>query len=179
MINKIKSLSRKQWIIIAGALLLVVALVVTICLVCNRPQEGELVLESIKDIEITEADMEEYRERIGRDMDIKKSYLILFEDEESCRSFIESHGADQNPTAAGIGIIPMMENGYYNIVGKQTLEDAFDLLADGEYSKEPVVYSNMYCYLKRIGIDSPINDDEALKELIQNERYQEMKKAGD
>lgn len=179
MINKIKSLSRKQWIIIAGALLLVVALVVTICLVCNRPQEGELVLESIKDIEITEADMEEYRERIGRDMDIKKSYLILFEDEESCRSFIESHGADQNPTAAGIGIIPMMENGYYNIVGKQTLEDAFDLLADGEYSKEPVVYNNMYCYLKRIGIDSPINDDEALKELIQNERYQEMKKAGD
>lgn len=179
MINKIKSLSRKQWIIIAGVLLLVVALVVTICLVCNRSQEGELVLESIKDIEITEADMEEYRERIGRDMDIKKSYLILFEDEESCRSFIESHGADQNPTAAGIGIIPMMENGYYNIVGKQTLEDAFDLLADGEYSKEPVAYSNMYCYLKRIGIDSPINDDEALKELIQNERYQEMKKAGD
>lgn len=158
---------------------MVVALVVTICLVCNRSQEGELVLESIKDIEITEADMEEYRERIGRDMDIKKSYLILFEDEESCRSFIESHGADQNPTAAGIGIIPMMENGYYNIVGKQTLEDAFDLLADGEYSKEPVAYSNMYCYLKRIGIDSPINDDEALKELIQNERYQEMKKAGD
>lgn len=179
MINKFKSLSRKQWFMIAGALLLVVALVVTICLVCNRSQEGELVLESIKDIEITEADMEEYRERIGRDMDIKKSYLILFEDEESCRSFIESHGADQNPTAAGIGIIPMMENGYYNIVGKQTLEDAFDLLADGEYSKEPVAYSNMYCYLKRIGIDSPINDDEALKELIQNERYQEIKKAGD
>lgn len=179
MINKIKLLNRKQWYMIAGALLLVVALVVTICLVCNRPQEGELVLEDIKDIEITAEDMREYRERIGRDMDIKKSYLILFEDEASCRAFIEEHGADQNPTAAGIGIIPMMENGYYNIVGKHTIEEAFDALADGEYSKEPVVYSNMYCYLKRIGIESPVNDDEALKELIQNERYQELKKAGD
>ena len=179
MINKIKSLNRKQWFIIAGALLLVVALVVTICLVCNRPQEGELVLEDIKEIEITEADMKQYRERIGSDMDIKKAYLILFEDEASCRTFIEEHGADQNPTAAGIGIIPMMENGYYNIVGKYTIEEAFDALDDGEYSKEPVVYSNMYCYLKRIGIESPVNDDEALKELIQNERYQELKKAGD
>ena len=179
MINKIKSLNRKQWFMIAGALLLVVALVVAICLVCNRPQEGELVLEDIKEIEITEADMKQYRERIGSDMDIKKAYLILFEDEASCRTFIEEHGADQNPTAAGIGIIPMMENGYYNIVGKRTIEEAFDALADGEYSKEPVVYSNMYCYLKRIGIESPVNDDEALKELIQNERYQEMKKAGD
>lgn len=179
MLNKIKSLSKKQWLMIAGALLLVVALIVTICLVCNHPSEGEIKLESIKDIEITAEDMRQYRERIGRDMDIKKAYLILFEDEASCRSFIETHGADQNPTAAGIGIIPMMENGYYNIVGKQTIEDAFDSLADGEYSKEPIIYSNMYCYLKRIGIESPVNDDEALKELIQNERYQEMKKAGD
>lgn len=179
MINKIKSLSKKQWLMIVGALLLVVALVVTICLICNSPEEGEIKLESIKDIEITVDDMREYRERIGRDMDIKKSYLILFEDEVSCRSFIESHGEDQNPTAVGIGIIPMMENGYYNIVGKQTLEDAFDLLADGEYSKEPIIYSNMFCYLKRIGIDSPVNDDEALKELIRNERYQEIKKVGD
>ena len=122
MINKIKLLNRKQWYMIAGALLLVVALVVTICLVCNRPQEGELVLEDIKEIEITEADMKQYRERIGSDMDIKKAYLILFEDEASCRTFIEEHGADQNPTAAGIGIIPMMENGYYNIVGKHTIE---------------------------------------------------------
>ena len=179
MINKIKSLTNKQWLIIAGALLLVVALVVTICLVCNRPQEGELQLENIKEIGITEADMKQYRERIGSDMDIKKAYLILFEDEQSCRTFIVEHGSDQNPTAAGIGIIPMMEDGYYNIVGKHTIEEAFDSLADGEYSKEPVIYSNMYCYLKRIGIESPVNDDEALKELIQNERYQEMKKAGE
>ena len=179
MINKIKSLSKKQWLIIGGALLLVVALIVTICIVASRPDEGELKLENIKDIGITAEDMREYRERIGTDMDIKKAYLILFEDEQSCRSFIEEHGEDQNPTAAGIGIIPMMENGYYNIVGKRTIEEAFDSLKDGEYSKEPIIYSNMYCYLKRIGIDSPVNDDEALKELIQNERYQELKKAGE
>lgn len=179
MINKIKSLSYKQWVMIVGALLLVVALVIALCLVCNRHPGNEPNLKDIKDIEITEADMKEYRERIGRDMDIKKAYLILFEDEASCRTFIEEHGADHNPTAADIGIIPMMEDGYYNIVGKHTIEEAFDLLADGEYSKEPIVYSNMFCYLKRIGIESPVNDDEALKELILNERNQELKKDGD
>lgn len=179
MINKMKTLSKKWWLIIVGGLLLTVALIVTIIFICNNHSDGKLNLESIKDIEITAKDMTEYRERIGEDMDIKKSYLILFEDEESCRSFIENHGADEDPTDLGIGIIPMMENGYYNIVGKESLEDAFDLLADGEYSKEPIIYSNMYCYLKRIGIYSPVSDDEALKELIKNERYQKMKKAGD
>ena len=179
MINKMKTLSKKWWLIIVGGLLLTVALIVTIIFICNNHSDGKLNLESIKDIEITAKDMTEYRERIGEDMDIKKSYLILFEDEESCRSFIENHGADEDPTDSGIGIIPMMENGYYNIVGKESLEDAFDLLADGEYSKEPIIYSNMYCYLKRIGIYSPVSDDEALKELIKNERYQKMKKAGD
>ena len=179
MINKIKSLNNKQWIIITVAFLLIIALIVGACLVFNRHQTDKAKLESIKDVEITEADMREYRERIGSDMDIKKSYLILFENEEVCRSFIETHGTDQNPAAAGIGIVPMMENGYYNIVGKQTLEDAFDLLKDGEYSKEPIIYSNMYCYLKRIGIDSPINDDEALKTFIKNERYQKNKIGGE
>lgn len=179
MINKIKSLNKKQWMIIGGSLILSVALAVTIGKICTRPKEGELKLESIKDIKVTKEDMNEYRQRIGDDMDIKKACLILFDDEESCRAFIEAHGADKDPAAAGEGMIPLMENGYFNIVGKQALEDAFDLLGDGEYSKEPVIYSNMYCYLKRIGIDSPIKDDEALKELIRNERYQELKKAGD
>lgn len=179
MINKIKSLGKKQWIVIAAVLFFFVALVVSGCLLANHPKEGELKLENIKDIEVTEADMKEYRERIGNDMDIKKSYLILFEDEESCRTFIETHGNDKNPTEACIGIIPLMENGYFNIVGKQSLEDAFDRLSDGEYTKEPVLYSNMYCYIKRIGIESPIDDDESLKELIMNERYLEIKKDGD
>jgi len=179
MINKIKSLGRKQWLIIGGAILLAVMLIVTVCIVAKRPEDAEPRLENLKDIEITAEDMREYRERIGTDLDVKKSFLILFEDEMSCRAFIEKYGAEQNPTEVGLGTIPMMENGYYNIVGKPVLEDAFDSLADGDYSKEPIIYSNMYCYLKRIGIDSPINDDDALKEIIRNEKYQQLKKAGD
>ena len=182
MTNKIKILCKNRWVRTAGVLFLTGVLCLIACSGCNKTEESEPVLESIKEtkeIEITETEMKEYRDRIGTDMDIKKSYLILFEDEESCRAFIESNGADDDPAQAGIGIIPMMENGYYNIVGKKALEDAFDLLKDGEFSKEPVVYSNMYCYLKRIGIDSPINNDETLKELIRNERYQMTKKAGE
>ena len=179
MINKIKSINKKRWLIALGSFLLVIALIVTVCLVSNRHTEGEITYDDPSKIKVSEAEMQEYRERIGTDMDIKKSYLILFEDEESCRSFIETHGSDENPTAAGIGIIPLMEDGYYNIVGKQSLEDAFDNMNDGEYTKEPVIYSNMFCYLKRIGVDSIVNDDEALKELIRNERYQEIRKAGD
>ena len=176
MINKAKSLNKKDWCIIAGVFTLIIILATVACLVLSRNTDKNPVLESIKDVEVTEAEMREYRERIGTDMDIKKSYLILFEDEESCRKFIETNGADDDPTAAGIGIIPLMEDGYYNIVGKQSLEDAFDSLSDGEYSKEPIVYSNMYCYLKRIGVDSPIKDDKALEEFIKNEKYQEMRK---
>lgn len=179
MLNKIKIPGKKQWLVVFGLLILVIALIVAVCLVNNRPAEDGMLLESIKNIKVTDAEMKEYRERIGTDMDVKKSYLILFEDEEKCRKFIETHGADDDPTAAGIGIIPMMENGYYNIVGKQSLEDAFDSMSDGEYSKEPIIYSNMYCYLKRIGVESPINDDKSLKEFIQNEKYQEIRRAGD
>ena len=179
MINKIKSLSRKQWYIILGSLLLIIVLVIMMCTVAKQHTASEINYEISSKIKVTDEEMREYRERIGSDMDIKKSYLILFEDEQSCRTFIEEHGDDQNPTAAGIGIIPMMEDGYYNIVGKHTIEEAFDLLADGEYSKEPVVYSNMYCYLRRIGIESPLNNDESLKEFIRNEKYQQLQKVGD
>ena len=176
MINKLKSLKKKHWCIISGITVLAIGTVTAVCVLCSGGHGNPSKLVNIKDVEVTEAEMQEYRERIGTDMDIKKSYLILFEDEESCRKFIESHGADDDPTAAGIGIIPLMEDGYYNIVGKKALEDAFDLLGDGEYSKEPVVYSNMYCYLKRIRVDSPIKDDAVLKEFIKNEKNQKVRK---
>lgn len=180
MPNKIKNLSNKQQIITVVMLILAISFIVTICWVYNRPVSKQLSSdEKIKDIKVTAEEMQEYRERIGTDMDIKKAYLILFDSEESCREFIEEHGADEDPTAEGIGIIPLMENGYYNIVGKKSLEDAFELLDDGDYSKEPIIYSNMYCYLKRIGVESLLNDDKLLKEFIQNEKYQELRKAGD
>lgn len=179
MLNKIKELTKKQWLIIMTVVILTASIVAGICLLCSRDTVEPSVLTEIKDLDVTAEEMEEYRKRIGTDMDIKKAYLILFENEESCREFIAVRGADEDPTAAGIGIIPYMEHGYYNIVGKQSLEDAFDLLKDGEYSEEPIVYSNMYCYLKRIGVDSILENDEELKALIRNEKYLEKRKTNE
>lgn len=177
--SKLKSLNKKRLLITGGSIaaLAVLITVVTICV--REPKKDEMVYEDLSDIEVTEEEMGEYRNMIGSDMDIKKAVFILFESEEECRSFIKTHGADKHPEQAGVGIVPLMEDGYYNIVGKQSLEDAFDKLNDGEYSTEPIVYSNMYCYLKRIEVESPMKDDKTMKEFIQNEKYQEIKRAGD
>ena len=72
-----------------------------------------------------------------------------------------------------------MQDGYYNIVGKGSLEEIFDSLKDGEYTLEPISYSNLYCYMKRIGVDSPTLDDEKIKDLIRHDKYQEKKKEAD
>ena len=87
MLDKLKSLRKNHFFATIVIILLIITIIVAICMICNRFGEDTLVLEDIKDIEITEAEMKQYRERIGGDMDIKKAYLILFEDEESCRSF--------------------------------------------------------------------------------------------
>ena len=173
MINKIKFFNTKQWYMIFGIILLIIAIVISVCFLCSH-NSNEMEPEDMDNIKVSEAEMVEFRERIGTNMDIKKSYLILFEDEESCRNFIENHGDDENPLEAGEGIIPYMEEGYYNIVGKKSLEDAYDKLNDGECSKEPVIYSNMYCYLKRLETYSPMDDEKALKKLIKQEKYQEL-----
>ena len=172
MINKIKSLNIKQWFMIAGVAIIVIAIIITLCLFKTvKTKSGD-----IKDIDVSEEEMIEYRDRIGTDMDIKRAWIILFEDEKSCRTFIENHGDDENPLGVGEGIIPYMEEGYYNIVGKKSLEDAYDKLSDGEYSKEPVIYSNMYCYLKRLETYSPMDDENTLKNFIKQEKYQELKR---
>lgn len=175
MINKIKSLGKKKLTLIAGAILICILAIVLICAMGGN-KKADLIEEKLPEIEVTESELEEYRNRIGTDMDIKKAYLILFDNAEDCQTFIDNHGGDDDPTLAGEGIIPLMENGYYNIVGKEALETVFDSLADGEYATEPVLYSNMYCYLKRIGIYSPISDDEALKEIIRDEKYQRLRR---
>ena len=179
MINRLKSLSKKQMAISLGSLFLTITLVIVIYCLVNRYMKSEITYNVPEKITVTDEDIREYRERIGTDMDIKKAYLILFKNKEECLYFIENHGADENPTSVGLGTVPLMEDGYYNIVGKEILEEHFDKLQDGEYSKTPIVYSNMYCYLKRICVDSLVNNDKALKTLIQNEKYQELKKAGD
>lgn len=157
----------KMKIIIIGTL--IVALTVT-AVICGtvRKRNGK----NGENITVTEKEMEMYREMIGDSMDVKKAIFILFNDESECRAFIKEHGGDKEPHMAGKGTVPLMENGYYNIVGKFAVEEAFDKLKDGEYSEEPIEFSNMYCYLKRIGIESPIDDDEKLKELIINDKKQ-------
>lgn len=150
-----------------AVLLIVLAVTAAVCVTaCTRGDKKE------EKIEVTEDEMSQYRDMIGDSMDIKKAVFILFEDEDECKAFIEEHGKDKEPQMAGKGIIPLMEDGYYNIVGKPVVEEAFDNLKDGEYLKEPLVYSDMYCYLKRIGVESPLNDDEKLKELIINDKRQ-------
>ena len=152
----------KVRIIIVAALLIAAAVTAA---VCGRIR-GHGGMENEKAIEVTAEEMSRYRELIGSSMDIKKAVFILFEDEEQCKAFIDKHGADKAPQTVGEGTVPLMENGYYNIVGKLSVEAAFDKLNDGEYAKEPVQYSGMYCYLKRIGVESPVDSDKKLKEII-------------
>jgi hypothetical protein len=127
-----------------------------------------------QDITVTADEMENYRNMIGNSMDKKKAIFILFNTQDECQEFIDAHGSDSNPHAYGIGTIPLMQNEdnetYYNVVGNENLEMIFDSLKDGEYTKEPFLYSGMYCYLKRFGIDSPISNDKKLIELIKSEK---------
>lgn len=152
--------------IIVGALIVVATVTAIVCGTTGR-HNGK---ESKTKVEVTEEDIAQYREMIGDSMDIKKAIFILFEDEAECKNFISEHGVDKEPHMVGKGIVPLMENGYYNIVGKPIVEEAFDKLKDGEYTKEPIVYSGMYCYLKRIGIESPLEDDNKVKEMILNDK---------
>ena len=152
----------KTKLIIVGALLVAATVTAIVCGTVRR-HGGK---DADTQIEVTEEEISEFREMIGDSMDIKKAIFILFEDEAECKAFISEHGNDKEPEKAGKGTIPLMENGYYNIVGKPIVEETFDKLKDGEYTKEPFEYSGMYCYLKRIGIESPLEDDNKVKELI-------------
>lgn len=154
-----KKTTRRK-IIIVGALLVAATVTAIVCGNVRRHSGKET------EIEVTEEEISQYREMIGDSMDIKKAVFILFDDEAECKSFIAEHGSDKEPQMAGKGTIPLMENGYYNIVGKPVVEETFDKLKDGEYTKEPFVYSGMYCYLKRIGVESPLDDDDKVKEMI-------------
>lgn len=179
MINKIKSMDKKKMVLSLIAFVLVLIIVVLCCISKKESTDRQIVYVGTDNIEVTDKEMEEYRNRITDDMSIKKAVLILFEDEASCNDFILNHGADAHPEDAGEGIVPLMENGYYNITGNQVLEEVFDKLENGDYSKQPILYSNMFCYLKRLEEYSIKNDDNALKKMIQNDKYQQMRKEGE
>lgn len=169
----------KKIAVLSIAAFVVISLTVTVCVLYNNRRSDGMNEADISKIEVSEDEVQLYRERIGSDMDIKKAVFILFNTEDECRSFIAEHGADDNPLDTGIGIVPLMQDGYYNIVGKSSFEEVFDSLKDGEYTLEPVSYSNLYCYMKRIGVDSPTSDDEKIKDLIRHDKYQEKKKEAD
>lgn len=182
MKHKLKDLiqnDKKIAVLSIAAFVVVISLTVTVCVLYNNRRSDGMNEADISKIEVSEDEIQLYRERIGSDMDIKKAVFILFNTEDECRSFISEHGADDNPLDAGIGIVPLMQDGYYNIVGKGNLEEIFDSLKDGEYTLEPISYSNLYCYMKRIGVDSPTLDDEKIKDLIRHDKYQEKKKEAD
>ena len=182
MKHKIKNIIQNdKWLVVLCIIsfAVIISFTVTICVLYNNRRSDEIKEADLSKIEVSQDEIQLYRKRIGTDMDIKKAVFILFNTEDECRNFIAEHGADKNPLEAGVGIVPLMQEGYYNIVGKSTLESVFDDLKDGEYTLEPVAYSNLYCYMKRIGIESPTADDEKIKELIRHDKYQEMKKESD
>ena len=166
--EKLKNLSKKQICIIAGAIFLALIAIILVFAINsnNSSTSSNIQIEQ----EVTAEEKESYRDMIGNGMDIRKAILVMFESEEECKEFIAKHGADKHPEDCGLGKVPLMEDGYYNIGGKQELEDAFDILSDGEYSGEPVMYSGMYCYLKRLELYSPLKNDKDLESLIRSER---------
>ena len=157
-------LNKKQIIGIILSLTVIISIAVGIYFV----QQKEAGKKS--DDNVTQEEIQKYKEMIGDGMDIKKSVLILFDTYDECRSFINKFGAEDNPQMHGQGTVAYMPDGYYNIVGKSILEECFDNLSDGEYTTEPVEYSGMYCYLKRLGVESPVDDEEELKNIILNDK---------
>ena len=117
--------------------------------------------------DISDAEIADYRALIGNSMDVKKSIFILFDTKEEADLFIQEHGADEHPENSGLGAVPYMPDGYYNLVGKTILEDAYDNMKDGEYCDEALEYDGMFCYLKRLGVKTL--SDEEIKEMIKSE----------
>lgn len=156
-------------IVSAASLLVFAAAVAGICIAVQFRAEK-------KEASALEPEIKEYREMIGTSMDIKKAELVMFNTKEECADFIKKHGGAKAPSQLGMGIIPMMEESetgaYYNVVGNTILEQIYDSLKDGEYTKEPFEMSGMFCYLKRIGNYSPLTD-EYISELIKKERKEE------
>ncbi|OQB12323.1 MAG: hypothetical protein BWY15_02265 [Firmicutes bacterium ADurb.Bin193] len=136
-----------------------------------------------EDIKVTDEEIKNYRNMIGSTMDTKKAILVIFNTADECQSFIAEHGADSNPEKARIGMLPLMERDadgkeYYNVVGNDILEGAFDGLKDGEFSKTPIEFSGIFAYLKRIELTSPVQDDEEIKNLIKTEKAHEKLSEG-
>lgn len=153
----------KRGIIVVTAVVLVIVSIITASVVSINSKK--------ENTEVTQEEIKEYRNLISDSMDIKMSVFILFETREEAENFIKNHGSDEHPENCGMGAVAYMPDGYYNLVGKTILEDTFDTMSDGEYSKEVIEYDGMFCYLKRLGIKKL--SDEEIKDMIVGERQAE------
>ncbi len=169
--EKMKTRTKKELLVIAVVAVVLITLA-TVCVITKfRMSDAE-------NVQVTQEEMTSYREMIGDGMVEKRAVFILFNTAEECQSFIDSKGGVEHPEAEGQGVVPLMDNDYHNIVGKTALEEAFDTLKDGDYSKSPVEYAGKFCYLKRISSVNPIDDDESLKEIIIEDKNAEKQKGG-
>lgn len=160
----------KKPIIIILAAVTVIALVFAVIYFGNSEGNNPPKKESIS---VTTEDLQEYRQNIGSNMDVKKSIVLIFNTHEECQKFIGEHGNNENPFSAGLGIAPQMEDGYYNVVGNSIFEAIFDSLHDGEFAKEPIEFGGAFCYFKRLENYSVVNNDEDLTEFIKQEKSME------
>lgn len=141
-------------------------------------RQEEKIDKITKDITVSDEDVENYKKMIGNSLDVKKAVFILFNTEDECKAYIEKTGNKPDLTNVGSGVMPLTEKDedgeYFNVVGNEIIEAVFDSLKDGEYSKEPVEFSGMYAYVKRMGVKSPVSSEKKIKELIKSEKAQEI-----
>lgn len=147
-------------------------------LMMDASQE-EKIDKLTENITVTDKEISDYRDMIGNTMDTKKAVLILFNTADECQSFIDENGSKDKPETLNMGVLPLMETDsdgqkFYNVVGNDMLENVFNELKDGEYTKTPIEFAGVHCYLKRVGIDSPMKSDEQIKELIKSEKAHEL-----
>lgn len=177
---KINMKSRKMRVIIASACVVVIA--VTTFFIANfaNNKTGLIIKKPVNKIEVTADEMANYKQKIGANMDIKRSVMILFNTKDEAQKFINEN-ADKDVLKLNIGLIPKLEEKdgvkFYNVVGNGVFEPIFDRLNDGEYSKEPISFGGMWAYFKRIDVYRPLENEKDLKAFIQNEKS--MKKVGE
>jgi hypothetical protein len=179
--SQLEGAKTKEKIIIISVFVVTLSIIVCSILFYNKNKAGVMKKESITNIEVTENEMKDYKQKIGTDMDIKRNIIILFNSKETAQEFITNYG-DKDVLSLAKGITPQLEEKdgvkFYNVVGNGTLEPIFDRLKNGEHYKEPIEFGGMWAYFKRIDTYSPISNEKDLKAFIQNEKALQ-KKAGD
>jgi len=176
----LKITGKNARIIVVSVCVIALAIIIGI-IALNQKPIGEISKKSNKNIEVTADELQEYKNKLGNDLDVKKAIMIIFNTKEECQAFIKENGSNDNVLTLGRGILPQMQeqNGekFYNVVGNGVFEPIFDTLQDGEHLKEPIEFGGMYCYFKKLKAYKITENDEDLKAFIRNEKS--MQKVGE